>query len=87
LITAGQLPPSPEQIPELLNETFVNAGMLKQKYVKSMRELYLLHKAIAHGHINEIKSQAIDEWQNLSEEFLKEMTRIIDDLLSRHVKE
>ncbi|MBI2451528.1 nucleotidyltransferase domain-containing protein [Candidatus Pacearchaeota archaeon] len=81
LITAGKIPPSPEKIPEMLKDTFVDAGMLKINYIKTFQELFSLHKAIIHGHINDVKGQEIDVWQNLAEKFLLEMTRIIDVLL------
>ncbi len=81
LMTAGKIPPSPEHIPELLKETFVDTGMLKSAYIKSMEDLYILHKGIAHGQVKNVKGAEIDEWQALSEKFLSEMTRIIDLLL------
>ncbi len=83
LMTAGKLPPSPQHIPDMLNETFVESKMLKGEYVKSMREIYALHKAIEHGGVSDIKGSDIDEWQELSESFLKEMTGIIDGLLEQ----
>ena len=83
LITAGKMPPSPDHIPGLLKETFVDTGMLKMKYIKAMRELYLLHKAIVHRRISNIKGSEIDEWQKMAEEFLIEITKIIDILLAR----
>lgn len=81
LMTAGKIPPSPEHIPEMLKETFVDAGMLKMGYVKSMNELYSLHKAISHRQVSSLKGQEIDEWQELAEKFLGEMARIINTML------
>ena len=81
LMTAGKSPPSPEHIPEMLDAEFVGSGMLKASYVRGMRDLYSLHKAIAHRQITNVKGQEIDEWQDFAEHFLREMTRIIDALL------
>ncbi|MBU0466254.1 MAG: nucleotidyltransferase domain-containing protein [Nanoarchaeota archaeon] len=86
LMTAGKMPPNPEQIPELLKETFVDAGMLKMGYVKGMKELYSLHKAITHRQMGNMKGQEIDEWQELAEKFLVEMTRIVGKLLEEREK-
>lgn len=83
LMTAGKIPPTPDHIPEMLKEFFVDSGMLKMNYVKGFKELYALHKSIIHGQITNIKGQEIDEWQNLAENFLGEMTRIIDSLLEK----
>lgn len=81
LITAGKLPPSPEHMPQMLHETFVETGLLKSDYVKLLKEVYEIHKAIAHGVITSVKGQDIDRLQKNAEEFLSEMTKIIDNLL------
>ncbi|MFH1290190.1 MAG: hypothetical protein ABIH92_02160 [Nanoarchaeota archaeon] len=86
LMTAGKMPPSPEHIPEMLKETFVDAGMLKIGYVKSMKELSSLHKAIVHREVNDMKGQEIDEWQELADKFLIEMTKTINTLLEAREK-
>lgn len=81
LITAGKLPPSPEHIPIMLKEEFVDKDLLKVDYVRYIRDLYTLHKSISHGEINNIKGIEIDSWQEKAEQFLSEMTRIINLLL------
>ncbi len=81
LITAGKLPPSPEHIPEMLIKNFVDTGMLKHDYVESMRQIYNLHKSISHGQSYDIKGVDIDKWQKTAENFLLEMTKIIDAML------
>jgi hypothetical protein len=50
-------------------------------YVKTLSELYALHKSIVHRQIWDIKGQDIDNWQEIAEKFLGEMTRIIKTLL------
>src|SRR3989344_3898113 len=81
LMIAGKSPPSPEHIPQLLAETFVDKGMLKINYVRALRDLYLIHKDISHGEAKHIKGAEIDRWQDTAESFLKEMTRLIDHLI------
>ena len=81
LITLGKLPPSPEHITEMLKENFVDTGLLKIEYVKWYRDLFHLHKGIAHGEIRHINGSEIEEWQKRAEEFLKKMTEIIDRLI------
>ncbi len=83
LITAGKLPPSPEHIPEMLKETFVDSGMLKINSVRAIRDLYALHKSISHGQVSDIKGVELDQWQDTAEKFLLEMTKIIDVLLEK----
>ena len=81
LITAGKLPPSPEHIPQMMKETFVDTGLLKIDKVRQLREIYVLHKGITHREIHEVKGEEIDRWQDIAEHFLLEMSRIIDHLL------
>jgi predicted nucleotidyltransferase/uncharacterized protein (UPF0332 family) len=82
LMTSGKLPPSPEHVPAMLKENFVDKGMLKIEAVKDMRDIYVLHKAIAHGEVKSVKGIEIDAWQQKAEKFMLEMTRIIDLLLT-----
>ena len=81
LMTAGQVPPSPEHVPELLTETFVNKGLIKENSVRAIRDIYALHKSISHGNIRHIKGSEIDRWQETAESFLSEMTSLIDKLI------
>ena len=81
LIAADVLPPSPEHIPVDLKETFVDAGKLKMKYVVWYRDLFHLHKQIAHGKISELKGVEIDAWQERAEEFLKVMAELVKEII------
>jgi len=81
LITAGKIPPSPEHIPLLMKQTFVDSGMLALEHVHALRDLYLMHKGIVHGEIKTIKGVDIDAWQLKAEKFLEEMTSVIAKML------
>jgi len=81
LIMAGKLTPSPEHLPESLKETFVDTGLLKVGFVNAIRDLYILHKQILHGDISNLPGSEIDKWQKIAEDFLSEMTRIINKLV------
>ena len=81
LMAAKQSPPSPEHIPIMLREMFVDTGNLKMKYVLFYRDLYLLHRKIVHGEINDLKGVEIDNWQSKTEEFIKVMTDLIKKLV------
>jgi len=81
LIAAKQIPPSPEHIPIMLKELFVDTGNLKIKYVIMYRDLLVLHKKIMHGEITDLKGSEIDSWQERTEEFVQEMTRLVKNLV------
>lgn len=86
LMTAGKIPPSPEHIPLMLKETFVDTSMLKMDYVKNIRDIYALHKAISHNEVRNVKGADIDNWQALAERFLLEMTNLIERILAERNK-
>jgi predicted nucleotidyltransferase len=81
LITAGKVPPSPEHIPAMLKDVFVDRGLLTIESVRALRDLYLLHKSIAHGEAGPVKGVDIDVWQDKTEKFISDMTTIIAKLL------
>ncbi|MSS74425.1 hypothetical protein EXS72_02175 [Candidatus Pacearchaeota archaeon] len=81
LITLGKLPPSPEHVTKMLHENFVETGILKSDYVKWYRDIYMLHKQIAHGEIKKVDAKEIENWQNRAENFMKTMVDIIDKLI------
>lgn len=81
LIAANQLPPSPEHIPLILKETFVDKKMLDIKYVIWYRDLYSLHRSIVHGDIRDIRGSEIDDWQKKADEFVITMSNLIGKIL------
>ena len=83
LMAAEQIPPSPEHIPRMLDEVFVETKNLKMKYVKMFKSIYTLHRKISHGQINNIEGDRIDEWQDRAEKFVQEMNRLVDKLTEK----
>jgi predicted nucleotidyltransferase/uncharacterized protein (UPF0332 family) len=82
LMAVKQSPQSPEHVPILLKETFVDRKILNMKYVLWYRDLYLLHRKIVHGEITNVKGEEIDLWQDRSNEFLKVMIELVNRLIS-----
>jgi len=79
LISARKLPPSPEHIPIILKETFVDKRKLDMKYVIWYRDIYSLHRRIIHREINFMKGAEIDEWHEKANLFIQMMTKLIRD--------
>lgn len=82
LMAAKQMPPSPENIPKMLNEIFVSTGNLNEKYIEAFTKLLELHKRIVHREISDLKGVEIDAWQAATEEFAREMTRLVNETIS-----
>lgn len=84
LMTAGKMPPSPEHIPLMLKQTFVDKNMLSIEFVRLIKDIHLLHKGIMHGQIVDIKGADIDAWQINAEKFLQEVTSLISRMIETH---
>ncbi|MEM2822322.1 MAG: hypothetical protein QXE64_01895, partial [Candidatus Pacearchaeota archaeon] len=82
LIAIGQIPPSPEYIPIMLEEAFVNRKLLDPKYPLWFRDLYVLAHKILHGEIREVSGKELDKWRERADEFMGEMARIINLIIS-----
>ncbi len=86
LMAAKQTPPSPEHIPILLKEIFVDTKNLKISYVQMYRDLYILHRKISHGQITDLKGVEIDKWQERTENFIKVMTGLVKKISEKEKK-
>ncbi len=81
LISADIMPPSPEKIPDFLNEYFVKTKLIYSKYVDYFVEIHSVAKDIAHGKRAEIPGKNLDDWFYKADLFLKEMARLIEDII------
>jgi len=81
LMAVKVLPPSPEHIPILLKENFVDKKLLKMKYVIWYRDLHDLHRKIMHGEIKDLPGSIIDDWQERSQKFLNETLKLIEEII------
>lgn len=83
LMSDKKTPPSPEHISIMLKESFVDTNQLKMKYIIMFRDLYVLHRKISHGEVLHLKGEEIDIWQERSEEFVREMTRLVRESIDK----
>ncbi|MBR9700612.1 hypothetical protein GOV11_01985 [Candidatus Woesearchaeota archaeon] len=57
LMSVGELPATPEHVPNLLQSILVKKGMLEKRHPTIMRELYQLQKGITQREIREITGE------------------------------
>ncbi|MEM2707559.1 MAG: nucleotidyltransferase domain-containing protein [Candidatus Pacearchaeota archaeon] len=81
IIATNHIPPSPEYIPQMLKELFVDKGLLDMKFALWYRDIYILVHKILHGEIRDISGKEIDEWRKRSESFVGEMAKVINKIL------
>jgi len=77
LITAKQVPPSPEYITDLLESVFVKNRMLDRKYLEWYKQVYELTHGILHGDVKTIKAQEVEFWYDKADKFVEGMTTLI----------
>ncbi len=83
LIAAKKMPPSPEHVAGLLEETFVRNRTLHSKYVSWYRDLHKIAHEILHGSRSEISGSKVEEWQGKTDLFVREMAKIINKIISK----
>ena len=76
---ANQVAPSPEHIPEMLNEYFVKKKMLSRRHVDLYREIYGLIHESNKGPVN-VPSRKLDDYHKRVDSFVGEMARIVRKL-------
>ena len=83
LIAANVSIASPEEIAEVLTQTFVKTGRLNKKYVYYYEEVYKASKDIVHGALFKVKGKQIDEWFTYAEDFLVTMAELTRDIVNK----
>ena len=78
LMKAGEIPPSPEHVADLLERKLVKEGHISRKYADVMRELYILFKKIVHRDIKSISGKEYDKYLELTNTFVKGMQKFIE---------
>ena len=86
LIAADVMPPSPEKIMQTLDKTFVQNKLLHPKFAKNYDIVHTLAKDIVHGKRVSIEGKYLDDLFKMSDEFLNEMSRLVEDLVKHKRK-
>lgn len=78
LMQAGQTPPSPEHVPELLQKVFVAHKKIDAKYVDWYKEIYELAHKIKNNEITSIPGRAYEIWLKRTDEFTSVMHKLLE---------
>lgn len=81
LMAVNVSPPSPEHVPELLDQHFVKKGFLKKQILQDYSDIYKLHKDIIYQKIKNLDGKTIDTFQDKSEEFFKTTIKLLNEIL------
>ncbi len=78
LMRLGEVPPSPDHVPELLQEKLVKTGLLDRKYPGILREFVHLSKNIIHRDLQELSGEQFDHYLKLCQEYVDVMRKIVE---------
>src|SRR3989344_186884 len=78
LMTAGQIPPSPDHVADLLELTLVKNNHINRKYSDTMRKLYKIFKQITRREVTYISGKEYDNLKTETEIFVNEMKKYIE---------
>ena len=76
LMSMNVIPPSPEHVAELLDETLVKKNMLKKEYIEWYEIIRKKAKAILHGELNKVNGFELEDMQKKAEVFVIELNKI-----------
>jgi len=77
----GLEPPTPKETPELLEKIFVKKEKLvDMKFVNTLKKVLDMRKKIEHGDIEKISGKDIDDLLKESEEYLKRLNKLYDQI-------
>jgi predicted nucleotidyltransferase/uncharacterized protein (UPF0332 family) len=74
-------PPNPEQIALMLQENFVDKGLMKSYHISNFKDIYDIHKKMIHGELKDIDGKIIDSFQDKSEDFFKTCLKLINEII------
>src|SRR3989344_2239584 len=78
LMVAGEIPPSPDHVADLIELRLVKNKQLPKRYADMMRQMYLLFKKITRGEVAAISGREYDRLKLQTEDFVKEMKKYIE---------
>ncbi len=87
LIAANVMPASPEHIDDVLSEVFVKNKVLSKRAVEDYEEIHKLAKDIIHGKRVHIEGKKLDELLVKTDNFLRVMNKLVEDLLASKKEE
>ena len=74
----GEVPPSPEQVADVLDEKLVKQKRIEKRYSDTMRKFYNLQKQVLYRQIREIPGKDYDSYLKEAQAFVTRMDKFIN---------
>ncbi len=88
LMLFGLAPPTPKETVELMREILVKKEkLIEEKYVKILEKIIQVRKDLEHGDKKEVTGKEIDELLKDSEDYLKRIEKLFEDIENKKSKE
>ncbi len=88
LMLFGLAPPTPKETVELMREILVKKEkLIEEKYVKILEKIIQVRKELEHGDKKEVTGKEIDELLKDSEDYLKRIEKLFEDIENKKSKE
>ncbi len=78
LMAEGEIPPSPDHVADMIDRDLVTKKLTTKKHSDIMRLMFKIFKQIVHRDIANISGLDYEKYRALSDEFVKEMKKIIE---------
>lgn len=76
----GRTPVPPSKLSAEVKTSLVDTGMLDEKYMRWLGEIFELRKKVERREISYLDGKTVDMWLERAEEFLNEMLRLLERL-------
>ncbi|MAG77860.1 hypothetical protein CL616_00685 [archaeon] len=77
LMRHGAVPPSPDHVADIMEQTLIKEKKVSRKSASIMREFYGLFKDITSRRRRDLSGKEYDSYKKKAEEFVKEMEKIV----------
>jgi predicted nucleotidyltransferase len=82
LMAMRVVPPSPEQLPELLTSTLVDHGLIGKEYVDWYNEVRAKAKSIMYGEISQLDGKELEQLQTKSLDFVLKLNELTKGMIA-----
>jgi predicted nucleotidyltransferase/uncharacterized protein (UPF0332 family) len=79
LMKLGEVPPSPEQVADVLDEKLLKPKHIEKRYSDIMRKFYVMQKQILYRQIKEIPGRDYDRYLKEAQDFVTRMDKFINN--------
>ncbi len=82
IMLAGKNPPAKENVPEVLEEMFVEEGMLEQEYADMAQDIYDFGDK-GEKHPEDVTGEEVDEHLEKTDDFIRRMHKLVSEMGAR----